>query len=178
MYLHFAHPDAWDNVIDFYGSTPVFRGSPHGRETSGVAEGSIWNTSISLPHFCLEGPNKVEDLGDFPLACISICVTGDRLGEFWTCSILGKTSSSPLDGPDSHKLDLNIDNKTGMIIPVLENSKYDRYSARNLIFILHLTEICHTICERYESCLSKLEEIIDMKVMAIPSDRPNHNLLI
>jgi hypothetical protein len=151
--------------VDFYGSTPVFRGSPQGRETSAVAGGGIWNTSISFPHFCLDGPNKVQELDDFPRACISICVTGDNLGEFWTCSILGKTTWSHLDGTDIHKLDLNIDNKVGMIIPILENSKYDRYSARNLIFILHLTEICHNICERYESCLSKLVEVIDIKVM-------------
>jgi hypothetical protein len=52
-----------------------------------------------------------------------------------------------------------------MIVLVLENSKYDRYSARNLIFILHLTEICHTICERYEICLTKLEEFINIKVI-------------
>lgn len=165
MFLYFAHPDAWDNVVDFYGSRPVFRRSLHGGESSTALEGSTWNTSISLPHFYLEEPNEVERLGEFPRACISICVTGDSFGEFWTCSILGKTTFSNLDGTEYHKLNLSIDNKTGMIIPILENSKYDRYSARNLIFILHLTEICHTICRRYEDCLALLESQINIKVI-------------
>jgi hypothetical protein len=89
---------------------------------------------------------------------------GDGLGEFWTSTILGRTFRR--DGTELHKLDLNIDNKTGMIIPVLENSKYDRCSARNLIFILHLTETCHIICGHYEDCLDALERRIDSKVIS------------
>jgi hypothetical protein len=166
VYLNFAHSDAWDTVVDFFGPTPLFRGSLEGREIKAAAGGLTWNTSISIPHFIprpTHGVNGVDTPSDFPSACISICMTGDNLGEFWTCSILGYTNPSQQDG-NYVNLPPGFHDKTRTVLEDLEKYKYDKYSTRNLIFVLYLTEVCNTISERYESVLDKLKAIIDVKV--------------
>jgi hypothetical protein len=84
-------------------------------------------------------------------ACISICMTGDIRGDFWTSSILGSINSRHAERNDQ-------------IRKVLAIYKYDRYRARNLTFILHLSDLCHDISKRYEDILDALKSIIDPEV--------------
>jgi len=56
---------------------------------------------------------------------------------------------------------------------VSERYKYDKYSARNLVFILHPTEVCHVISNRHEDILNELKKFIDLEV-ADPSMVVSH----
>ena len=103
-------------------------------------------------------------------------MTGDNLGEFWTCSIIGNTNSSEGNSNAPNSLALDILEKTRIVLDDLETYKYDKYSTRNLIFILHLAEVCHAICERYEVVLEKLKTEVDVKVTLLQSASFSHML--
>lgn len=88
-------------------------------------------------------------------------MTGDSLGDFWTSSILSIINSRQKNSNDKNSSQPDV---TDEIRSVLERYKYDKYSARNLVFILQLTEVCHAISERHEDILDALEKLIDLKV--------------
>jgi hypothetical protein len=178
--------------VDYFGSAPVFRVSPESSESHDATGEVTWHTSITIPHFILEPPGLtylVRDCEDFPPefdpvnpqiakppttnlpathekktlrnACISICMTGDSLGDFWTSSILGTINSRQKNDNDKSSSQPDVTNE---IRKVLERYKYDKYSARNLVFILHLTELCNAIYKHHEDILDSLKKIIKLEV--------------
>jgi hypothetical protein len=181
--------------MDYFGSVPVFRPSLKSSKSHDPIGKMTW--SIAIPHFILTPPESTDagrDHKSFPLkfdsenpptanshatphenktlwdAYISIYITGDGIGDFWTSSILGTINSHQKNGIGEKSSQLDI---TSKIRSVLETYKYDKYSARNLVFILHLTEICHIISKRYKSILDALKKTVNNEVanpplMAIP----------
>jgi hypothetical protein len=174
--------------VDYFGSAPVFRVSSESSESHDAAGEVTWHTSITIPHFILEPPGStylVRDHEEFPQefdpvdprtgklptaahkkktlrsACISICMTGDSLGDFWTSSILGTINSRQNNDNDKNSSQPDVTNE---IRKVLERYKYDKYSARNLVFILHLAELCNALYKHHEDILDTLKEIINLEV--------------
>ncbi|KAE9362615.1 hypothetical protein N431DRAFT_551124, partial [Stipitochalara longipes BDJ] len=194
-YLHFAHEDAWEAVVDYYGSSSLFRGF-----TDTLHEDTkelSWRMSINIAHIILQPPiekgapdrradaweppkHEIPEEYDphnraFTEVCSGICSSGDRLGEFWTCSFLGpfstlekgahKTNEPPaqeggeLEGqsqeiqidktPDeAHKPALVFD--ADKITKINERYKFDKYSARNLVFVVQLTRLIWILSGFYE----------------------------
>jgi hypothetical protein len=186
-YINFAHPEAWETIVEYFGSTPFFRESPKSRGTHGSIEEPTWLTSITIPHFILGSPSgtdREEGGDDFPPefdpgtprvatnaritlqeACMSICMTGDPFGEFWTSSLIGTINSCQQDNSSDEGLSqLVVDEK---MKNVLERYKYDKHSNRNLGFALQLPRACHSVSRRYEDILDKFREIIDLEVVAL-----------
>jgi hypothetical protein len=155
--------------VDYFGLTPAFRGSGEGHQILDTQGGLTWNTSITIPHFMLPGQsNSPHDFSqafkfshssastlNILHACISICMKGDKLGEFWTCSVIGENT------PQHDTSDTNPPKPDAGI---LEKYKYDKFSTRNLMFILQLTTACDAICERYEKILDELKVTIGLEV--------------
>lgn len=158
-----------DTLVNYYGSTSNFQGPLEGTRT--------YSTSITLFHFALENQKRegcirvgteftpdrssvtTEALPQHLLpVCASVCITGDERGEFWTCSILGMENSKQL-----------INQKMGKLREVLQTFFYDKFSARHLIYIVILTEICSCICVRYGKILDKLKRLVDLKVTELSS---------
>jgi hypothetical protein len=165
VYITFIHSDAWDAVVDYFALRMSFR-APN--KTSYLAletlEEPTWNISITVPHFELGNVERSYDFGiafqptftceEPPVimfACISVCLTGDKAGEFWTCSVIGKESSW---------------NSFSLVSEKLEKYKHDKYSARDIAFILQVATACQTISDRYESILTHLDKTVDLKVAA------------
>lgn len=175
IFTNSVQSDAWDTIFSYYGSTPNFQGARRGRETYDAAGKLTSVVSISLPHFSLASkeredcirprfelfqptdthagplltdPNK-EDRYIMEVAS-SICMTGDKFGEFWTCSLLGI--------PDLEVLSDDL----GPLRGILDVCSYDKISARNFIFIFLLTKVCDVISKRYEDVLNVLVERIDL----------------
>jgi hypothetical protein len=165
--------------VDYFGSVPKYQPSLESSESHNPIGQVTW--SITIPHFILTSPESIDagrehenfspttdnHTGSQTLwdACISICMTGDSLGDFWTSSILGTTipHNNNNIGEQAPQTDM-----AGKVRSVLETYKYDKYSARNLVFILHLTEVCHIISKRYESILDALKRIVDSEVTNPP----------
>ncbi|OCK74595.1 hypothetical protein K432DRAFT_397961 [Lepidopterella palustris CBS 459.81] len=164
IFVNFVHPDALDTLVNYYGSTSNFQGPSEGAKTH--------ITSITLFHFALERETRDgcirEDTEFTPdrsavnnLAqpqhllqiCASVCITGDERGEFWTCSILGIENSKQL-----------IEQKMRKLEEVLQNFFYDKFSARQLICIVILTEMCPCVCVRYGKILEELKRLMDLKL--------------
>ena len=185
IYINFAHPepDAWNTVVDYLRSTPVFREPPESRGNHGAKGEATWHTSITIPHFILAPPESTDrkQAGEefqpefyferpptatgrentLQDACMSICMTGDGFGEFWTASLLGTVNSCQQNSSDENLSQPNTDEK---IRKVLERYKYNKYSTRNLMFVLQLSRACHTISKRFENILEKMEEKIELEV--------------
>ena len=96
--------------------------------------------------------------------CISICITGDNFGEFWTSSILGTINYCQRYGKKDNSSTLDIGHK---IHQVMTRYMYDKYGARNLVFIIHLTGVCHVISERHEDVVEKVKEMMELEVCII-----------
>jgi hypothetical protein len=88
-------------------------------------------------------------------------MTGDSSGEFWTASILGtfNLSQKVRTNDGSAQIDPEKNIRT-----VLERYKHDKYSSRNLVFLLQLSRMCDSISERFEDILDELEHNIHVKV--------------
>ncbi|KAF4627020.1 hypothetical protein G7Y89_g11137 [Cudoniella acicularis] len=210
-YLHFAHEDAWDAVVDYFGSASLFRGFSDilHEDTKELS----WRMSINIAHIIIDprkGMNINDQLPDlweppkheipeeydkekrvFRDVCSTICTTGDRLGEFWTCSFLGpfstlekgqnNTSQSPaqnghgLQGPgqqprqaetrptgeeQGHKPSLVFD--VDKVTKINERYKFDKYSARNLVFVIQLSRLIWILSGLYEDVAQYLESIMKL----------------
>ena len=205
------HRDAWETIINYFGSTPIFQGPREGCEVYDGSGEPIWSISITIPAFALENEKRDHCVRSpsepfhptfttqeqsqrdtkgtdqyIQAVYTSICMTGDKFGEFWTCSIWGIPDPGNLSGVrkfEDQKNENNGDNgKYGKgendlmdefhggeetdykVDKVLHEYKYDRISARNLVFIIRLTLVCSTIAERYERILAALDTFMDLKV--------------
>jgi hypothetical protein len=159
--------------VDYFELRATFRGPKHVFQNLDTSEEHKWITSITIPHFELrrtdrpvksydfdvafDPPFECKNLSTVMYACISLCVTGDEFGEFWTCSIIG-------EGTTSSKLQQELDSK---LWHMWQTYKNDKYSARNLFLILQLAKVCDTISDRYRLVLDQLKETINLKVGAI-----------
>jgi hypothetical protein len=134
-------------------------------------------------------PNKRA----FSEVCSGICSSGDRLGEFWTCSFLGPFSTlekgpnnanqppaqedAELQGQDqrqnqtsktssgvdeAHKPALVFD--ADKITKINERYKFDKYSARNLVFVVQLTRLIWILSGFYEDVAQYLETLMKLYV--------------
>jgi hypothetical protein len=208
-YLHFAHEDAWDAVVDYFGSASLFRGFTDilHDDTKELS----WRMSINIAHIILEPgterdtteprdrwkpPKDVvsdKDERAFRNVCSTICTTGDRLGEFWTCSFLGpfckpkegqkKSSQSPAQkGSERQRSsqsqltikDMSTGKDTGhqsllvfdmdKVTKINERYKFDKYSARNLVFIVQLTRLIWILSGLYENVAQYLEDTMKLEV--------------
>lgn len=160
--------------MDYFELRATFRGPKHVFQNLDTSEEHKWITSITIPHFELRQPKRPVTWYDFDVAfdppfdppfdcknlstvmyaCISLCVTGDEFGEFWTCSIIG-------EGTPSSKLQHELDTK---LWHMWETYKNDKYSARNLFLILQLAKVCDTISDRYRLLIDQLKKTIKLKV--------------
>jgi len=178
VYVDFLHPNAWDTIVKYYRSTPSFQDVRQGLETYDSAGKLIWTASITVPNFTLassirdhcirpqseafhpknsfksdsdDAPNYIQETGT------SICMSGDKYGEFWTCSVLGVGVTN-----EAFK-DLQ------SLQQMLEACKYERISARHFVFIFWLTKMCGEITRRYEVILKALVTRMELKVGSPPS---------
>jgi hypothetical protein len=212
-YLRFAHEDAWEAVADYFGSSSLFRGFTDilHEDTKELS----WRISINITHIILQPP-VVKGASDhrakpweppkhdipeeydpdkraFREVCSAICSSGDRLGEFWTCSFLGPFStlenspnkanqplaqeSGELQGQgqqrvqtgntfpgvdEAHKPALVFD--ADKITKINERYKFDKYSARNLVFIAQLTRLIWTLSGFYEDITTYIYRILRLYV--------------
>jgi hypothetical protein len=121
--------------------------------------------------------------------CSSICTTGDRLGKFWTCSFLGlfstletgqnKTNQPParngsgcqeqgqkqiqIDGEDERYKPLLVFD-ADKVTKINERYKFDKYSTRNLVFVVQLTRLIWILSGLYEDVAQYLESIMKLDV--------------
>jgi hypothetical protein len=126
------------------------------------------NTWIRKPQ-ADESLDKYEPRGGaFRSVCSTICTTGDRRGEFWTCSFLG-----PFSAPEKNQQQFQGEgnrSKPSAIFDVNEirniNMKYnfDKYSARNLVFVVQLTRLIWTLSGLYEDVAQHLRKILKLDV--------------
>lgn len=214
-YVHFAHEDAWDAVVDYFGSASLFRGF-----TDTLYEDTkelSWRMSINIAHIILDPRtnmnvnNQATNLWEpqmhgipesydpdkrvFRDVCSAICTTGDRLGEFWTCSFLGPFSTfeddqnntnisqphahngSPLQGQNQQQIQNAItapsENEpyqpslvfdVDKITKINERYKFDKYSARNLVFVVQLTQLIWILSGLYEDVAEYLEKTMKLDV--------------
>jgi hypothetical protein len=191
-----SHRDAWDSAITYFGSTSDFQDSVEEQESNETIWNTYINIphyarkskdldqikeeEYQMPLFISEieeegtstGGNeqlqtsnvrrqstagkKFEAMID---ACISICITGDKVGEFWTSSILGSSWDD---------VDIVMQRQwTKKVSTVIKKYKYDRRSARYLVFILQLTFLCRIISERHESIIDELKKQMDLEVRKV-----------
>jgi hypothetical protein len=125
--------------------------------------------------------------------CSTICITGDRLGEFWTCSFLGPFStpekgqnktnqppaqngsglrrqgqpqiqidSTPQGEDEGHKPSLVFDDEK--VTKINGRYNFDKYSARNLVFVVQLTRLIWILSGFYEQIAQYLEERMNLDV--------------
>jgi len=129
----------------------------------------------------------------FREVCSGICSSGDRLGEFWTCSFLGPFSTLE-EGPnetnqrpaqeggelqgqgqqqiqtgktfpgvdEAHKPALVFD--ADKITKINERYKFDKYSARSLVFVVQLTRLIWILSGFHEDVAQYLENIMKLYV--------------
>jgi hypothetical protein len=98
----------------------------------------------------------------FREVCSAICSSGDRLGEFWTCSFLGPFSTLEKSPNKAHKPELVFD--ADKITKINERYKFDKYSARNLVFIVQLTRLIWTLSGFYQDVATYIESIMKLYV--------------
>jgi hypothetical protein len=141
-------------------------------------------------------PKDVVSDGDkrvFRNVCSTICTTGDRLGEFWTCSFLGpfckpnqgqkQSSQSPAQKGSERKRSSQSqliiqDMSTGKdtrhqsslvfdiekVTKINERYIFDKYSARNLVFIVQLTRLIWILSGLYDNVAQYLEDRMKLEV--------------
>lgn len=176
-YLFFAHPEARDSVVDYFGWKPSFRGSIEGGEAHDSSGEVSWYTAVTIPHFLykeswttgsmidvVREQHKVLERPDDTVileVCVSICITGDGRGLFWSTSLLGARKI-----PDqTHDSDEFAPLKIGERIKrAMDKFKYDRYAARNLVFIIKLAVACHVVSERLEKVMQTVRSVLDLDV--------------
>lgn len=175
-YLSLAHPEARDAVVDYFGWKLSFRASIEGSEAHDSSGELTWHTAITIPHYLYlyleEGePSDTIDLvrekhkfleepGSFILdVSISLCITGDGRGLFWSSSLLG-TRKIPR-GIEKDENEFGPSELGGRMRRVMEKFKYDRYAARNLVFVSQLASVCHIISERLEKVMTNVKEVLD-----------------
>jgi hypothetical protein len=170
IFVNFVHSDALDTVSNYYVSASNFQRSQEGPPIYPIDNSHT--ISITLFHFALEKEKregcvrKCKEFTSDPSSlnssarpqhllevCSAVCITGDKLGEFWTCSILGVENSQQLSEENSFKF-----------LNVLDTFFYDKFSAKHLIYIVILTEICSCISLRFGKVLDELEDLMDLKV--------------
>jgi hypothetical protein len=101
----------------------------------------------------------------FREVCSGICSSGDRLGEFWTCSFLGPFSTIEKAHPvvnEAYKPAQVFD--ADKITYINERYKFDKYSARNLVFLVQPTRLIWILSGLYEGVGQYLESIIRLYV--------------
>ena len=123
-------------------------------------------------HKFLEEPSNTNDLarekpkileeepGKFILdVSISLCITGDGRGLFWSSSLLGARKIPR--GIEKDENEFGPSELGGRMRRVMEKFKYDRYAARNLVFVSQLASVCHIISERLEKVMTNVKEVLD-----------------
>lgn len=153
----------------------MFQSARKERETYDAAGKPISVVSITLPHFILANeektdcirpqkklfsppdtheksaaPNSIEGNRCIMEVASSICITGDKFGEFWTCSLLGIRAFDDLS--------------FGRVREILDAYWYDKISARHFIFIFWLAKVCDFVSQSYEEFLDELAELINLHV--------------
>jgi len=177
--MFFAHPDAWETAVDFFNGLPVFRMTVESHANYAFNMDAPWHTSITIPHFILntdawlidqmqEGDGSIPNYLEAPHpnakileVCISLCMTGDFLGEFWTLSMLGTVKSYSIRTHPQKLTSVGVVSNAKTIIDVY---KYDKYSARYLVFVLSLSEINHIISCRHEDLVDDVTKLMKLNV--------------
>jgi len=173
-YLSLAHPEARDAVVDYFGWKLSFRASIEGSEAHDSSGELTWHTAITIPHYLYlekgepsdtidlvrEKHKFLEEPGNFILdVSISLCITGDGRGLFWSSSLLGARKIPR--GIEKDENEFGPSELGGRMRRVMEKFKYDRYAARNLVFVSQLASVCHIISERLEKVMTNVKEVLD-----------------